>query len=303
MRTALVGFSVAGAIALTAVLNVDPRRASGQIIVPAMAALTPASVESDETTVDTERVLRVCSDPNNLPFSNEREEGFENRIAELLASDLGARLEYTWWAQRRGFIRNTLKQGRCDLVMGIPSSFELAMPTIPYYRSSYVFVYPEEEEWDVTSFDDELLRELKIGVLLIGDDYTNTPPAHALANRGIIDNIVGYTIYGDYREETPPSRIIDALASGEIDIAVVWGPLAGYFAPRQPIPLKIVPVSPQLDLPFLPFVYDISMGVRRGEEEFKTRVENVIRNRRGEIATILQEYGVPMAGDPKRGSK
>lgn len=303
MKPVLVASAVAGAIVLTAVLSVGPRRASGEIAVPATAVVTPAPAKTGETTVDTERVLRVCSDPNNLPFSNEREEGFENRIAELVARDLGVRLEYFWWAQRRGFIRNTLKQGRCDLVIGIPSSFELAMPTIPYYRSSYVFVYPEEEDWDVTSFDDELLRELKIGVLLIGDDYTNTPPAHALANRGIIDNIVGYTIYGDYREETPPSRIIDALSSGEIDIAVVWGPLAGYFAPRQPMPLKIVPVSPQLDLPFLPFVYDIAMGVRRGEDEFKARVENVIRNRRGEIAAILQEYGVPMVGEPKRGSK
>jgi mxaJ protein len=246
------------------------------------------------------RALRVCADPNNLPFSNRREEGFENRLAQLLAREMGARVEYTWWAQRRGFIRNTLRAGSCDLVLGVPSSFELALPTRPYYRSSYVFVYRKDAPFQVRSFDDPVLRRLRIGVQLVGDDYSNTPPAHALSRRGIVQNVRGYTLYGDYSQPNPPARILDALARGEIDVAVVWGPLAGYFAPREPVALKMVPVSPQIDLPFLPFVFDISMGVRRGDTALKNEVEGVLVRRRAQVDAILDEYGVPRVGPRSR---
>ncbi len=239
------------------------------------------------------RELRVCADPNNLPFSNQRGEGFENRLAELFARELNAKVTYTWHAQRRGFFRETLRSGRCDVVMGVPSSFELALPTRPYYRSTYVFVYRKDAGYEIRSFDDPILRELRIGVHLIGDDYTNTPPAHALGNRGIINNVRGYMIYGDYREEAPPARILDALVRGEIDVAVVWGPLAGYFAPRQPVALEVVPVSPQIDLPFLPFVYDISLGVERADTALKEELEEILERRQAEIQAILEEYGVP----------
>jgi mxaJ protein len=238
-------------------------------------------------------VLRVCADPNNLPFSNERGEGFENKIAELLAADLGERLEYTWWAQRRGFFRNTLRAGACDVVVGVPSSFELAATTAPYYRSTYVFVYRKDRGVGVSSFDDPRLRELKVGVQLVGDDGANTPPAHALASRGVVGNLRGYTLYGDYKEPNPPARIVEAVARGEVDVAVAWGPLAGYFARRQRSPLAVVPVSPQFDRPFLPFVYDISMGVRRGDEELRQRLDDFLERRRPEIGRILEDYGVP----------
>jgi mxaJ protein len=236
--------------------------------------------------------LRVCCDPNNLPFSNERGEGFENRIAELVAEDLGLKLEYTWWAQRRGFIRNTLRAGKCDLVLGVPSSFELALPTRPYYRSTYVFLYRSDAPFQVRSLDDEVLRDLKIGVHLIGDDYANAPPAHALHKRGIT-NVAGYLVYGDYREPNPPSRLVEAVARREVDVAIIWGPFAGYFAPQQKVALEIVPVSPQIDLPFLPFVYDIAMGVRREDEQFKQEIDAVLERRAPEIRQILSEYGVP----------
>lgn len=239
------------------------------------------------------RQLRVCADPNNLPFSNEREEGFENRIAQVVARELGAEVSYTWWAQRRGFVRNTLRAGECDLVVGVPTSLELVLPTRPYYRSTYVFVYPENASFDVRSFDDPVLRDLRIGVQLVGDDYANTPPAHALSQRGMVENVRGYTLYGDYREPNPPARILDALARDEIDIAVVWGPLAGYFAKQHKEPLAIVPVSPQIDLPFLPMVYDISMGVRRDDVALKEEVEQILVRRRKEIDEILNQYGVP----------
>ena len=138
-----------------------------------------------------------------------------------------------------------------------------------------------------------MLRGLTIGVHLVGDDGANTPPAHALAKRGIVENVRGYTLYGDYREENPPARLIEAVAKGDIDVAIAWGPLAGYYARRQSVPLEVVPVSPQIDLPFLPFVFDIAVGVRRGEDRFREEIDAVLRKRRNEIATILDEYGVP----------
>jgi mxaJ protein len=237
--------------------------------------------------------LRVCADPNNLPFSNERLEGFENKIAALIAHEMKTDVQYTWWAQRRGFIRNTLKAGECDLVVGVPSSFELASTTSPYYRSTYVFVYRKNRGLNIRSFDDPILSKVKVGVQMIGDDFANTPPAHALTKRNIIQNVKGYTVYGDYAQANPPARIIEAVAKGDVDVAIVWGPLAGYFAKRQKVPLEIVPVSPEIDLPYLPFVFDISMGVRRGDDAFKEELEQILARRRVEIENILDDYGVP----------
>jgi mxaJ protein len=243
--------------------------------------------------------LRVCADPNNLPFSNRSGEGFENKIAELLAQEMKVRLEYTWWPQRRGFLRNTLKAGLCDVVIGVPSSLEMALTTAPYYRSSYVFVYRKDRGLKIGSFDDAALRNLKIGVQMIGDDFINTPPAHALTNRGLAENIHGFMVYGDYSKEMPASSIIDAVSKGEVDVAVVWGPMAGYFAKRVRAALEVVPVKPEIDQPFLPFVYDISVGVRRGETEFRDRIEEILQRRRPEIQNLLKEYGVPQAAAVK----
>lgn len=264
--------------------------------IPALAVIALAGVLSACGRVraaTTARDLRVCADPNNLPFSNDRQEGFENRIAELVARDLNAKLSYVWWAQRRGFVRNTLNQNECDVLIGVPSSFERTRTTIPYYRSTYVFVTRSDRHLKVESFDDPQLKRLRIGVQLIGDDATNTPPAHALSKRGIINNVRGYSVYGDYRQPNPPARLMDAVAHGDVDVGVAWGPLAGYFAQREPVHLSITPVSPQIDLPFLPFVFDISMGVRRGNDSLRDELNAVIARRRGDIDRILSEYGVP----------
>jgi mxaJ protein len=240
--------------------------------------------------------LRVCADPNNLPFSNARGEGFENRIAELIARQLGARVRYTWWAQRRGFIRNTLNESKCDVVMGVPASFDLTGVTVPYYRSTYVFVTRRDRNIHVRSFDDPLLRRLRIGVQLVGDDGANTPPVHALGARGIRGNLKGYLVYGDYRKPSPPSAIVDAVANGDVDVAIAWGPLAGYFASRQSAPLEIVPVSPQVDLPFLPEVFDISMGVRRKDKALRERLDSILQQNMPAIDAILDSYHVPRVG-------
>src|SRR5687768_1107049 len=159
---------------------------------------------------DSRRVIRVCADPNNLPFSNDRLEGFENRIAALVGDELDARIEYVWWAQRRGFVRNTLREGICDAVMGVPARFEMTRTTAPYYRSSYVFV-TRQGSHQPASFDDPFLATATIGVHLIGDDFANSPPAHALSARGLIDNVRGYSIYGDYKLPNPPAELVRAV--------------------------------------------------------------------------------------------
>jgi mxaJ protein len=236
--------------------------------------------------------LRVCADPNNLPFSNRHEEGFENKIAALIAHDLGLSVRYTWWAQRRGYVRNTLKAQNCDLWAGVATDVEMVLPTQPYYRASYVFVSRADRHIDVASFDDPALRRLTIGVQMIGDDGDNTPPAHALATRGIIDNVRGFMIYGDYTTPNPPARIIDAVDRGDIDLAVVWGPLAGYFAGKAKHPLTLTAVAATGD-DTAPMQFDISVGVRKNDTAFKQSVDRVLMRRAREIGAILARYGVP----------
>jgi mxaJ protein len=239
-------------------------------------------------------VLRVCADPNNLPFSNRKEEGFENRLADIIAGELGAKVQYTWQAQRRGFIRNTLGADVCDLVMGMPAGADRVLTTKPYYRSSYVFAYRKDRGLHVRSLDDPLLRTLKIGVQIVGNDYANTPPVHALGRRGIAKNLVGYRVVGDYSEENPPARIIDAVAAGQVDLAIAWGPLAGFFAKKASVPIEIVPVSPEVDPPGLRFAFDISLAVRQGNRQLKDKLDSVLNRRRPTIDSILGAYGVPI---------
>jgi quinoprotein dehydrogenase-associated probable ABC transporter substrate-binding protein len=243
------------------------------------------------------RVLRVSADPNNLPFSNERGEGFENKLAALVARELHAKLEYVWWPQRRGFVRETLNSGRADLVIGVPAGYERLATTRPYYSSTYVFVY-RRGTFPIHSFDDPALRIMRIGVQMIGDDFSNTPPAHALAARGHIENIRGYTVFGDYAQESHAAEIIRAVARGEIDVAVAWGPLAGYFATRQAVPLELERVSPEQDGPALPFVFPIAMGVKKGDVALRHELDEIIERCRGEIEAILDHYGVPRVEPP-----
>ena len=236
--------------------------------------------------------LRVCSDPNNLPFSNDRGEGFENVLAERLARDLGTTVRYTWWAQRRGFLRNTLDAKACDVVMGYPAGAEMVLTTEPYYRSTYVFVTRRDRALRIRSLDDPILRRLRIGVQLVGDDGANSPPAHALSRRGVVANLVGYSVYGDYRAASPPSAIITAVARGDIDVAAAWGPLAGFFARGAAVPLDLVPVLPEADGP-VPQTFAIAMAVRRDDRVRLERFNRFIRQRQSEIDTVLASFGVP----------
>jgi mxaJ protein len=246
------------------------------------------------------RVLRVCADPNNLPFSDSSGRGFENRLAELVAADIGAEVRYTWWAQRRGFVRNTLRAGVCDLIPGVPATFDPVATTTPYYRSTYVFVTRRDLVPAIESFDDPRLRRLEIGVHLIGDDYANPPPVSALARRGIVRNVKGYSIYGDYREPNPPARLVEAVGHGDVDVAIVWGPLGGYFVRSSEVPLRATPVREPDDGPGVPFTFAIAMGARREDTALVRTVDGVLERRRAEVRRILDRYGVPLLAEEAR---
>jgi mxaJ protein len=270
-----------------------PSIATGMLALAATLALGGAPAAARE--------LRVCADPDNLPFSDANAGGFENKVVAILARDLGASVSYTWWAQRRGFIRNTLRAGLCDLVPGTVAGMEMLRTTAPYYRSGYVFLSREADDRRIASLDDPVLRSLRIGVQLIGEDGDNTPPAHALARRGIVSNVRGFLVAGNGRRAGPDAPIVDAVAAGEIDLALVWGPTAGYFAKSSPVPLRIAPVRPRIDGPMLPMVFDISMGVRREDDKLRAEVDAALQRRRGEVDAVLAAYGVPRLDPPRTG--
>src|SRR6185436_15268262 len=233
------------------------------------------------------------ADPENMPLSSRSLDGFENKLATLIASDFGATPTYIWWGQRRGFIRNTmnatLAEGRCDIVVGVPEGYDLVRTTTPYYRSTYVFVYSKKRA-PITSLDDPVLKKLKIGVHLIGDDYANPPPVHELGKRHIVDNVVGFNTF--YSDSNPASAIVDAVAAGTIDVAIVWGPLGGYYASRQKVPLAVTPIPSKPG--DLPFTFDIAMGVKKGNDALHARLERLLVERRAEILQILRDYNVPL---------
>lgn len=278
MSVASGGRGVARRAVLLAVLAAAPALACG---------------EDEEPVSDT---LRVCADPNNLPFSNDRLEGFENELAALVAEELDAAVEYTWRAQRRGFLRNTLGAGRCDALMGIPTSVDRVATTRPYYRSSYVLVQRADADVRARSLADPALRELRIGVPLVGDDGANPPPVHAATRRGIEENLRGYLVYGDYSEPNPPARLIEAVALGEVDVAIAWGPRAAYFARRQSEELTVTPVSSTTDAPSTRMEFDVSMGVAPGDTALLEALDEVIRTRRSGIDSLLDAYAVPRVG-------
>lgn len=242
--------------------------------------------------------LRVCADPYNLPFSNDREEGFENKIAHLVARELNTSVINYWWPHRRGFLRSSILAGFCDVLIEAAVGFDPVATTKPYYRSTYYFVYRADRGLQLHSLDDTILKHLKIGVNIIGYDYTNTPPAHALSPRGI----VGLVGFGNFLNPAPdadhPQDIIDAVAKDSIDVAIVWGPKAGYWAKREPVPLTLVALPDSDPVSGMPFAFDIAMGVRHRDKALKAQLDSVIERKRGEIIGILQEYNVPMLGAP-----
>lgn len=262
------------------------------LLMAAGSASSASAQQAGKSRQEMKDELRVCADPNNLPYSNARQEGYENKLAEMVAQDLGRRLTYTWWPQRRGFIRNTLNAGRCDVVMGVPTLDMLGL-TRSYYGSTYVIVSRKSDDLDFSSLTAPELKNLTIGVHLIGDDGANTPAVEVLGKQGIVENVVGYMIYGDYREDSPPSKVIRDVAAGKLDIAIVWGPLAGYYAERSEVPLEVTPVTGTEAFLPLTFQFRIGMGVRKTDEDLKDALNGIIRRRQADIDALLDSYGVP----------
>jgi len=244
------------------------------------------------------RHLTACADPNNLPFSNRAGQGFENKLAEMIASDLHAKLKYVWWAQRRGYVRNTLNETKCDFWPGIGSNVEMAATSRPYYRSTYAFVTRSGDDLAGLTLDDPRLKKLRIGVQMVGDDFSNAPPAHALSRRGIVDNVRGYMVYGDYSSPNPPAEIVRAVDRGDIDVALVWGPLAGYFAAQSKARLRIEPVTPWMADMQWPMQFDISVGVQKDNQKLLKQIDGVLANRSSDIRKLLATYHVPIVAQP-----
>jgi mxaJ protein len=247
-----------------------------------------------------QRVLRVCADPNNLPFSNQRGEGFENRLAEMVARELHATLAYAWLPQRKNFLRNTLEAGRCDLAFGVPEGLRQAgvATTVPYYRSSYVLVSRSGRSMDIRSLDDPRLRGWRIGMHVVGDDYA--PPAYALARRGMTGNIVGFSLFGPAGEPDPPARIFDAVEQGKVDVAIVWGPLGGYFAKERGT-LSVAPLPAAPEFRAVPAEFGIAAAVRNSDSALHDEVERALAARRHDIRELLHRYGVPVSRDEHGG--
>jgi len=240
-----------------------------------------------------ERSLRVCAEPDNLPLSNEREGGFENRIARVVADELHATLVYEWQPQRRGFVRKTIGADLCDVWLGVPVGFERMLTTRPYYRSGYVFLNRADAHEPLTSFVDARLAKLRIGVQLIGDDLAASPPALALARAGATANVVGYPVYG---EGSAAERISADLAAGRLDAALVWGPQAGYFADHAPLRLALARAVPPEGFD-LPFEFAIAMGVKKSDATLRDDLDLALERRAHEIDAILDAYHVPRVTD------
>ncbi len=253
------------------------------------------SARADEV----DRVLRVCQDPNNLPFSNIKGEGIENKLAELFAKKLGWKLDYFSFPQRMGFVRNTIKfklpgtNYRCDIIMGVPTGFDQVATTKPYYRSTYALVFPKEKgldgvksKQDFLQLDPKILKKLKIGL------YDRSPASQWLSRRGLLEQGVPYRIMNADPNQYPGEIIEKDLSAGKIDVAVVWGPLGGYFAKKLKQPeLNIVPLTSE---PGVNFQYEMAMGVRFGEKEWKAQVEKFLDENKAEINVILREFNVPL---------
>jgi quinoprotein dehydrogenase-associated probable ABC transporter substrate-binding protein len=251
-----------------------------------------AGLDAEFELVDA-KVLRVCADPNNLPFSNEKGEGFENKIAELLAVKLGKKLAYVWYPQSTGFVRNTLGAHRCDLIPGFPQGDELVQSTNPYYRTAYALVVkPGAGLDDLDRLTDPRLKEKRIGIV------AGTPPATYLAVNGLMGKAKPYPLVIDTRVDSSAQAMMRDLASGEIDVGVLWGPIAGYYAKQANPPARVVVLLKEAGGPQLTF--RIAMGVRASDQNWKRQLNRLIAENQTDIYRLLLGFGVPLLDEKDR---
>jgi mxaJ protein len=257
-------------------------------------AFTVALATSFAVSADA-RELRVCADPDNLPYSDREGRGFENRIATLVAHDLGAEVRYYWLPQWRGYARKTLQPKHCDVIPGIAQADDSVLATDAYYRGAYALVYSPARYPGLASLDDPRLRTARIGIQVVGIDATPTPAARALARRGIVSNIVGYPLMG---ERPSAQRIVDAIADGSLDVGVVWSPQPGYFIAKRHLALDVVPLRGDAQDPSFDFA--IAMGVRRDDVALLRALNASLARLAPAIDEVLREYAVGRVDEPAR---
>ncbi|SFM74807.1 rare earth element methanol dehydrogenase accessory protein XoxJ [Methylobacterium pseudosasicola] len=256
-----------------------------------MTVAQGAAAQHLPDTVTTD-VLRVCGDPGNMPFSERKEDGFENKIAAIIADELKVKLRYYWLTQGPGFVRNTLGTGLCDLIIGQAFGSDLVQTTNPYYRSSYTLVTRAGELDGITALDDPRLKGKAIGVI------AGTPPVNRMGDLGLVSTMKAYAPYQldpSRKFQTVGAEIIGALAAKEIDAAVLWGPAAGWLAKQSGTPMIVVPLLKEPERP--PMAYRIAMGVRLGENDWKRSLNTVLRKRKADIDKVLRDYDVPLLDD------
>jgi quinoprotein dehydrogenase-associated probable ABC transporter substrate-binding protein len=259
------------------------------LLLLATTALRTATLAGEGQRVDLvdRTALRVCADPANMPFSNDKGEGFENKIADIVAAELKVPVEYTWFPQATGFIRQTLFAKRCDVVMGYAQGDELVLNTNHYYRSAYALVYRAGAGLDgADSLAEPRLQGKRIGVV------AGTPPSNVMAQNGLIQRAKPYPLMVDRRYDSPGERMIADIRSGDIDAGVLWGPIAGYFAAIGGEKLVVMPLLKEAGGPRM--AYRITFGVRNHEDDWKRQLNTLIAKRQPDIDAVLLEYRVPL---------
>jgi quinoprotein dehydrogenase-associated probable ABC transporter substrate-binding protein len=231
--------------------------------------------------------LRVCADPDDLPFSNASRAGFDNRIAEILGRGMNRPVAFVWARARRGFLREQFNKGMCDLLMGVPEGMKHVRTTIPYYRSSYVFVARRSDHLRVARFDDPAIGKQRIGLQILEEDFS--PPSLPLIRSGHAAQFVGFDSFGAGGE-----KIVRAVADRRVGFSVVWGPLAGYYAVRQRVPLMLTPVQPAVDSSGIPFSFAMAIAVHNGDRPLSEKLNSAIRQNQDRIYAVLHSYHVPL---------
>ena len=264
-------------------------RGWGRLAFSALAFLAVGPVAAQTSDIVNRSELKVCADPSNLPFSDEKKEGFENKIAELMGGELGLKVDYAWFPQIIGFVRNTLRAHLCDLVMGTVAGDEIMKTTNPYYFTTYVMFYRADKDLAVEGLQDARLTGLRLGVV------AGTPPADLLVRHDLMSHTKPYALTVDTRAESSTHQMVQDVIDGTIDVGFLWGPIAGYFRKHDDLPLTLVPLKDEPGEARME--YHIAMGVRGSEPEWRRRINAAILKRQGDITAILRDYGVPLLNE------
>jgi quinoprotein dehydrogenase-associated probable ABC transporter substrate-binding protein len=264
----------------------------GVAVLVVMPPLAPAARAQTPGEILARTELRVCADPNDLPFSNDKGEGYENKTADLVGQELKLPVRFTFFPQVVGFVRNTLRARSCDLIMGTVAGDDIVQTTSPYYYSVYVAVWPTGKDFAFIGLDDPRLKTMRIGII------SATPPSDLLVRHELMARAKPYALMVDTRYESPTHEMIEDIVKGEVDLGLLWGPIAGYYIKRDSLKLKLAPIPNEPGAPRMD--YHIAMGVRANEPDWRRQINAVIQKRQADITAILRDYGVPLLDEQGR---